>query len=289
MATGLHPHHVVRAGRPGFTLLETIIASFLLLMGFLVSLQVFDAAIRYEASAETKSLAVLTASNKLEEIGAWNTQNHYPAGSIPFSDWSHYQGVVSSDILNPQFTITVTCLPVAPLFTPCTTFESVYLPAGPLVLSPTVTVANDTRTMPNCLEQVVVNVNLGSQSFNWTAMFAPPPANFAALNPQVVVSDASGASLSGSSLGHDQTINAVTKLVDAGGNTIDGATFSWLVLGPGNGVLTATRDGREAAFVNHFFVKGTKKIYLDGEVCQLQAQAFFMGHEVTGSSGPITL
>ena len=91
------------------------------------------------------------------------------------------------------------------------------------------------------------------------------------------------------SLGPDQTLNGGAKLLDVNGNKIDGVTFSWQVLGPGNGVLAFSRDGTTVSLTNHYYVRHHKKVYLTGQVCYLQAQAIFMGRVVSGVSGPITL
>jgi len=148
--------------RCGYSLVETIIASFILLLGFLVSIRLFNAAINYSGVSQMRGLAVLVGNKKLEEINAWNRSTHQPVGATPFSDWSAYNGATVADAVNPTISTTITTTPVSPLYVPCTTFQAI------------VPTANQV-TMVNCLERVDVQVNWNLQSLTLTSMFAPPP------------------------------------------------------------------------------------------------------------------
>jgi len=86
------------------------------------------------------------------------------------------------------------------------------------------------------------------------------------------------------------TATFTASLISAGGQVIDGVTFVWTVVGGngGNGSISQNASGSQCNFNNVLWVRGKKK-YDTGLTCVVQAEAYFLGTAVSGTSGLITL
>lgn len=109
------------------TLVETIIAIFILIAGFLVMGAMFHVALQHTARMEARQLAVVLAEKKLEEIKGWSAATH--RSTQPFSNWSGLAAAIpSTDPDYPGYTIAVTAVDpgagAAVLFSPCSQFEA---------------------------------------------------------------------------------------------------------------------------------------------------------------------
>lgn len=102
----------------GFSLLEALFASFLLLTSVLLSVQLFDSSLKAEADNEQRSIAAVVAENGLEEMRASAREDFSSLKSL-------YDGKSWRDSDNPNFTLTANVSEQI-LAAPCTELESQY-------------------------------------------------------------------------------------------------------------------------------------------------------------------
>jgi hypothetical protein len=70
------------------------------------------------------------------------------------------------------------------------------------------------------------------------------------------------------------------------------ARLEWAIVGPGNGTLQVSRDGRSAKFIHRVTVpstSGPRIYYADGLQCTIEVTARYAGRVVRQSSAPISL
>lgn len=111
-----------------FSLLETLIAIFIIVMALLIMTQLMHTALQRGAVVEERLVGALCAQEKLEEIRAWATE---PANF--HSDWATYDNVV---VQHPKYPAiqTRTTLSEQPISTPTRLLENAYVPAEQRVL-----------------------------------------------------------------------------------------------------------------------------------------------------------
>lgn len=274
----------MRKSRSGLTLVEAIIAMFLLAGGFVVVSRCFHAALRYSTRTTMRWDATLCAQNRLRAMRAWSLVNHHPAGALDMDQWGPYAaGGPTVDPADPRFSIT-TVITNPTFYDPCTKFEQV------------VPTTAERFTLTSQRRQITIRVTWGSLEFVdlttilcapaprfsqrslsgrlalWAGMHwlsylgpqelawdlpsgAPPPApSLPAANLNTCVlqlyQGASDSSPVPINLSHDQTESYNARLqVLSGGTTVEvPARVTWFVVGPGNGTLIALRGGNRVTF-----------------------------------------
>lgn len=274
------------------TLVEAIIAIFMLAGGFVVVTRCYHAALRHSTRVTTRLDAVLCAQNRIRAMRAWSQVHHHPAGTLTMDQWGPYAaGGPTVDPADSRFSIT-TVITNPAFYDPCTTFEFVE-PA-----------ASRRFTLPTQRRQVTIRVTWGgSEIVDLTSILCAPPPRFSrhtnplpmlvaiqalcwlepgshhlALDlppgpvappptlpaPNVISTcrlqlyqGASDSLPTSITLSHNQTetYNAVLECQSGGVTMAVPARVSWFVLGPGNGTLVPVRGGNRVTFHNFIQVR----------------------------------
>lgn len=263
--------------RAGLSLVETLVAAFMLLGGFIVTARMLHAGLRYSTNINNHLQAVRLGQRRLEEVRAWSRANHQPIGGVAITDWSLVHGVTKTYPEFPEFRLT-TSVPTRPMFTPCSLFENVYDSLNPALK----------RDFSDTLHQLLVTVDWGGPApvTLTTILGAPSSVNSGPYTLTVVAAGTTGPGPQ--SMAHDDTVSYRAELRDSGGNVIPNIYCDWAVAGAGNGILTPQRTGPLATFQNRVVVGSTFK-YLDGRSCQLQAAVRYRGVELRALSPLLSL
>ncbi|MBX3171823.1 MAG: hypothetical protein KF760_30710 [Candidatus Eremiobacteraeota bacterium] len=268
---------LTRRRRRGLSLVETLVAAFMLLGGFIVTARMLHAGLRYSTNINNHLQAVRLGQRRLQEVRAWSRANHRPIGTVPLTDWSSVQGVTMTYPEFPEFHLT-TNVPTRAMFTPCSLFEKVYDPINPALK----------RDFSETLHQLLVTVDWGGPApvTLTTVIGAPSAVNSGPYTLTVVPAGSTGSGPQ--SLAHDDIVSYQAELRDGNSNLIPDIYCDWAVAGAGNGILTPQRTGPLATFQNRVVVGSTFK-YLDGRSCQLQAAVRYRGVELRALSPLLSL
>ncbi|MEW6282179.1 MAG: hypothetical protein AB1758_26470 [Candidatus Eremiobacterota bacterium] len=248
--------------RRALSLVETILASFLLIAGFALMTSLFHAAMRYSVRIDSLQLAVLLAEKRMEEIRAWSWQVH--SAGTAFSNWS----AVPANPTDPDFpgyTLAVATTPHT-LYSPCSEFESLY--------------PGDQRAFDETARLVTVTVRWGGRQHALTSLVAAPSENL----DRVEVTPGNNQSVARDGV---LPLSAVGRTPS--GQAIPDLKFVWYIdqAGVGSLVDPRRRDGTATTFQH--------RVVLDGVVgygtgtCQIKALARMGPRTVVGASGTLTL
>ena len=258
---------VLRAGR-GFTLVEAILASFLLLTAVLMSVSVFDSSLQAEASNEKRIMAALVAESALAEIRQAGTSNFNQVKSL-------YDGRSWSVPEYPGFEVRST-IASAEIAVPCTVLESQYnrdaefpAPAGRYLSGSTLKA-----------DVAVSWQDAGGQSVQITEYIA----NFGAANDfsvQILLPDGSLAAAGTVIAVPSNEVREFSARAVSGGQVIEDIQFSWYVQAlTGHGSIeTVSRDGEQCQYINAYRNFDNTKKFAPG-ACDLVLQATYQGLEV---------
>lgn len=248
--------------RRGYTLIEAIIASFLLVAAFLLVSRLFHAGLQYTSRVEKRALAAHLADKRMQEVRAWSKRHESWVGLPTGNDPAH-----------PNFTIQVSLDPLE-LQSPSRQLELAH-PAG------------DRRSMASAARQVTVEVTWDSERLRLTSLLADRFRGWRSANPIVV---------SGSippQVGPGDTVEFSARGFDAAGRAIEDLFFSWYVEprqfpNAAVGTVEASRDGRTAEFRNQIqLLNGT--VASRNGVCRVAVRAVYGGQERWGYSPDMQL
>jgi Tfp pilus assembly protein PilV len=136
--------------RAGLTLVETLLATTILLIAFLTLFELIAVSVHHQAITEQQMQAALVAENRLQEIRA---DNDLARGSFPDPGWA---GTVTEG----QFQVTTTIEPCARV--------TVSEPTEDALLG------NDTRQLAKSLVQARVSVRWGHEKVVLTTLLGEP-------------------------------------------------------------------------------------------------------------------
>ena len=259
------------------TLMEAVIASFLLLSAFLVVVNLFNSGLGHMSRTENQQLAAMLAERELERMRIWSetlngTQYNYTSpGLASFS-------VSVADY--PGFAVATRVTPTG-LYSGCSNMEQAIASVAPL---------RQPRYLPGQASKVVVTVSWanGQKSLKLASLFSEPALRFSA-NPINI----SGGS---TSLAPDGSADFSASAVDSNGQPINGLMFSWSLLPiDGAGTLDAARDGSTARLTNRIYgppfnapdYVGT--VVHTGGTCQLQVSAMYHGKVFSANTSVVNL
>lgn len=258
--------------RLGVSLVEALVAAFMLLGGFVVTARLLHAGLRYSNHISSHLEAVRLGQRRLGEVRAWSRSNHQPVGSTAFSSWAGIDGVLTVYPEAPSFRLTTT-VPNTPLYSPCSLFEKVYDPVNPGLK----------RDFTGSLRQVVVVVDWGGplKVTLTTVVGAPSSVAEGPFNLSLAPVGTTGAGAQ--TLHHNDVVTYRAELRDASSNVVPDVSCDWAVVGAGNGQVTPSRTAPQASFQHRIQVAGIDK-YLDGRNCRLQAAVRYRGAELRALS-----
>lgn len=255
-----------RAKGTGLSLLETLVALFLLLGAFTVLALMYQQSFHYLRRADRQARANLLAENLLAEIREWAA---VPA-NFRQATWTAWANVTRPEF--PEFKATVTKNSL-PQLSPCTSLETPWPVA-------------ERGVMQNTLALVTLEVSEGGQSVSTVvSTIAEPERRLRGTDPVEVTPIGPVPS----PLPKDAEVEWTATLFDNTGQPIDDVNFTWTVqAGTGNATLRAARDQRSATLKN-VYVSRSGVVYHKGGNCRVSAVANYRGLEVEGLSSVIGL
>lgn len=246
-----------------FSLLETLIAIFIIVMALLFVTRLMHQALQRGTAVERRLTATLCAQDKMEEIRAWAAD---PANF--HSDWASYDGVTSTHPDYAGYQIR-SSLSDQPLSTPSRLLEEVY-PA----------------TQQRILEEACKGVTVEcwwsdgeKDRIELNTLVGAPPDSFR-------MPDSIEVSPSNQTLARDSSATFSAKAFDSAGREIKGLTFSWFIVPKsGAGTLVGqSRDGRTAEIGHWLYaLDGSSHTFAPG-LCDFAVRARFNGVEAVGSA-----
>jgi hypothetical protein len=250
----------------GLSLLETLVALFLLLGAFTVLALMYQQSFHYLRRADKQARANLLADNLLAEIREWAA---VPA-NFQQATWAAWANVTRPEF--PEFKASLT-KSLLPQLSPCTSLELPWPVAERVVMHST-------------LALVTLEVSEGGQSVSTVvSTIAEPERRLRGADPVEVTPVGPVPS----PLPVDAEVEWTATLFDNAGQPIDDVNFTWTVqAGTGNATLRPARDQRSATLKNVYVSRSGVAHYKGGN-CRVSAVATYHGLEVEGLSGVIGL
>lgn len=244
----------------GTSLLETIIAFFLLTAASVVVISLYHTALRRTTAVQTSATARLIAEKNLSSLRARLTESDY--SSLSPSDLQS----TFSDVDSPQFTVTVEA-----------EWADLTNPSSALAVG---LAADQLHTLDrSCMKvQVTVSWDNGRKSYRLLSLVEEPSTELQSLR---IVGDLSPLSPNG-----QRELRA--EGVDSNGDVITNLRYIWW-LEPitGNGTLTSLNGGRVNLEHKTRGYDGTE--FTQAGTVRLVVQAKYRGRLVTETSGEIVL
>lgn len=264
---------IPRRPSPGLTLTETVISTFLLLIGFLVIARLFHSSLHHQARLDSATLSTLVAERALEGAQEWlrTGSNFEIAETI-------YNPVTFTD---QGFQVEVEVAAAVPVASPCTELENNY-PVG------------QRRQLLSSYKPIQVRATFDGQTLVLDSMVGEPPREVQAVLPVAV-----GASAPiPVPVPKNSSIEFSAQLIDTAGFPIPDVLFSWNVQPiNGNGTLEGlTRDGYQRTFRHRMMLYDGTWGFSPGigpgplpSRCKVTATALYRGIEHSGDSAEIQL
>lgn len=251
----------------GLSLIECILAFFMISCGILVLVQLYDSSFRHSMSIEARHQVTLMTEEVADAVREWGSQSANFASS-----WAIYD---NTEFTDPRFPGVRSRVRVAP--------------AGREIFSPFQAMPGSRR-----IEASIVPVRVESMFENrvstrvilMTYVGEPPrPGLLSGTPPAVAVNLVAGTD----PVAPDGTLDFEARLTDNTGQTIQGVTFTWTVLPEtGNALIeTITSEGDRAQLVHRYPVSAALT-HVAGTI-KVEARARYGGQDFVGESGVIHL
>jgi Tfp pilus assembly protein PilE len=201
--------------RRGYSLLEVVIALFLLGTSTLFVVNIFHVALQRSRSSEAQTTARLLVEQKWSELRAWAADNYIEEASL-----SSIDGEVTQSAEHSGFEVKVSATPWI-LHSPSKEFEMARA-------------EEERRTIEDCVASVEVTATWsGAQGKGAYTLTGLLPAAYRAV-------DTIDVKILGSAVvGQDGTTELEAVALDAEGNPVKGVSFGWWVSpSTGNGTIT---------------------------------------------------
>ena len=251
--------------RRGLSLAETVVASFLLLIGFLVVARLFHTSLRYQEWIDSVNLATLVGEESLESVRAWAQQ---PA------NFKILETTYNPQILNQDgMRIEILAGAALTMGSPSNDLEAAYP-------------VTERRLMRGSFKPIQVTVLWHRDRFVLHSLVGDPPHEVRVGNPiQLVVSGANPRPRDSRSL-------MSASLYDTANNEILDVFFHWSQEPiDGRGTLeNIYRDGTGGEFVHKMMLPDGSFGYAPGlSQCRVGAGVLYRGREITDLSPPLDL
>jgi hypothetical protein len=226
----------------GFSLMEAVFASFLLITSILISVLVFDSSLQAEANNEQRIMAAIVAESALEEVRSYanidfpGTQDAYDGRKWTLPNYTQFK--VEAQV-GPQ-----------ELAIPCTELETQY-PDAPTFPTP------ERRSLSNSVWrcEVAVEWSRGSEKLRMVRYLA----NLSQVNNfEVVITPQGGSAIDAITSGTFNVQQNRTKDFKAeafaDGKRVDDVQFSWFVepLDGFGSIYRVSRDGKDCRYKNSY-------------------------------------
>lgn len=270
---------VHRQYRAGLTLTETVIATFILLAGFLIIGALYFSSLRQQSQVDAATLSAIVAEKALEDVRVW-AQN--PANFDTLE--TVYDPYNAQD---QGFAIAIEARAAVRIFSPCTQLETAFDAA-------------DRRAMTGSYKPIQVRVSQGGQVLVLDSLIGDPPRQPRNAAP-VVLTPTTPIPIPPASLAQNGSIDFTASLVDTAGQPISDVFFTWsLAPVSGTGTFTASpRDGRGQTFTHRMMLPDGTWSYAPGvdnpptpiqpSECKVTANCYYRGKDYTGDSAEVPL
>jgi len=254
----------------GLSLVEAIIAIYLLLCAFMVVINLFHTAMRYGAGIDRPIYATVIAGRKLEEIRRW-AWTPAAKGYNFHGDWSAVTVSSRPDDENPEYYVTVRTA-ASGLLSPCSSFESAYPEA-------------ERKSMDASAKKVKVTVSWSpgdaSKAVSLVSVIREPSREFRSTSPIVVTPVGTVPS----SVSQDGTVSFTVKAYDSQDVALEDLVFRWYVEPmTGNGTLVAqAHNGTTATFAHKVLMPNNVWGHAPGQ-CKMKVRAVYRGVEQWGET-----
>lgn len=269
-----------RRQRAGLTLTETVIATFILLAGFLIISALYFSSLRQQSQVDAATLSTLVAEKALEDVRVWaQTPANFDTLETVYNPYNaEDQG----------FQIAIEARPAVAIASPCSQLETAFAAA-------------ERRMMTQSYKPVQVRVSQGSKSLVLDTLIGDPPREPRDPLP-VTVSPSTPIPVPPASLARDANIFFTASLVDTAGQPIPDIFFTWSlapVSGTGAFMPPSPRDGRGQTFSHRMMMPDGTWSYAPGvddppnpiqpSTCRVTANCLYRGQEYTGDSAEVPL
>lgn len=253
----------------GLSLAETVVASFLLLAGFLVVGRLFYTSLRYQVWIDSVTLATVAGENTLERVRTW--------ASVP-ANFANLEAVYSPlTIQQEDVTIEILAGPAVPMASPSDEFENAFP-------------ATERRLLRRSYKRVDLKVQTRRDSVTLSALLGDPPHTLRTTNPVVI--QATGAN----PMARDGVMAFRASVYDDTDSEIPDVFLNWTsepVTGKGT-MQNIARDGQSAEMVHKMMLPNGTFGYSPPvagvpAVCQVGVSATYRGQQVTALSAPLSL
>lgn len=244
----------------GFSLVESVAASFILLMAIMLTFQLFHSGMQYFRWVEEKSLALNVADQRLAKIRNWaRSQN----------GWSGFPS--GPDPEHPEYNLSVT-LANQKLASPCLELDSNF---------------SQRREMTKTCKLITVKVAWSRGSVELYSLVADRSNRGWSNSNAVKIEGTIPALVTGTT-----SVSLSAKATDASNNDLDDVFFTWYVEPVGTtgalATITPSRDGRTATFINLTRRANGSTTPSTGQ-CRIALRAVYFGVEKWGYSPTINL
>lgn len=250
----------------GTTLIETVIALFLLGLATLLVASLFQSGLRRSRLSEKEALARIVAENALVDLRAWSADG----GFRQISDLGAKDGLAFPDPDYPDFQVRYSLQPTT-LSTASTSLEAVYPPA-------------QRREMSQSAALARVEVS-------WTAGGGQKTLALESLIPESPreIERVEVIGVGGGTVSKDGSVTVRARAYDTDGQAIEDLVLDWW-LEPitGKGTLEPQRARPEATLHHYDRDQFGSTTHYPGR-CRVAVRAVYDGKEVTGYSGEIVL
>lgn len=246
----------------GSSLVETILAVFILVIAVSFSALSFHRSMQYQGSIQRKAQSVAFSELVLDQVREWANDPAHFTGS-----WAGWASVSNSAY--PGFEARITAIDQT-LVAPATQLSLAVAPAN-------------RQLMTNSMKNLEVTIFYSGRTESQFQALIGEPERLAArvtVTPVVGIPDP---------LGRDSTVEFRASALDSAGNSIPDVFFQW-TSNPlsGNGTVVATGRGQTANLVNAYQAIDGVTRYTGGQV-SVRALCIVRGREVSGLSAPVNL
>jgi len=248
--------------RGGLSLIETVLAVFVLLVVFLIFGTLLQWVLSSSRRGDEMATAARLAENRLAELRDWSFQPNGSSDNFRAGAW----GALATPVEAESGYRTSVALVASQCYAPTTNLESAF--ANP-------------RTMSSACKRVRVRVQWGNQSYDlYSQLTAPPvtPKQPLSSNIQVTITG-------GTTLASGASIVLTAQARDVNDSPIEDLVYQWTVLPEsGTGSLAELdRNGRQVRFTNN------NPLTVNSSTLKVAVQATYRGVVLEGVSGTITV
>lgn len=247
-----------------FSLIETLIAFFILISAFAVFFRLYHGALDSSQRTERRIRAANVAQRQMAKLRAWSAEKS--AGAYGFDDWSTWVDTTFPDEEYPEYQVRIQTAFV-PLTTPCT---QLLTGATPL-------------TMQRSTRKVQMTVSWDGGDLTLGTLICDPTRQLRDTDPVEVDADTPGP------VARDGLVNLEARVFDSDGREIPDIISRWYVRPiTGSGLMVGEGKGATAVFINASERFDGSLTYTGG-TCAVVAEARYRGEEARGETPPLAL